>query len=109
MHLGDFSEPIQLEIRKDYDWMDPQDIECNFGFFVYRGQVYHLQDFMRVTDVSDPDLNGWDGYVSDSVWSGTLVKLTEDCGFVVVGRFFQWSLLKNLHALTATIQAHQTA
>jgi hypothetical protein len=89
MHLGDFSEPIQLEIRKDYDWMDSQDIESNFGFFVYRGQVYHLQDFMRVTDVSDPSFSGWDGYTSDTVWSGTLVKLTEDCGFVVVGRFSQ--------------------
>lgn len=88
MYLGDFNETIQLEIRKDYDWMDSQDIESNFGFFAYRGQVYHLQDFMRVTDVSDPDLKDWDGYVSDSVWSGTLVKLTEDCNFVVIGRYF---------------------
>ena len=88
MHLGDFSDSIQSEIRKEYDWMDPQDIECNFGFFAYRGQVYHLQDFMRVTDVSDPDLNGWDGYASDTVWSGTLVKLTEDCESVIVGRYF---------------------
>tara|TARA_B100000459_G_C8579513_1_gene202588 strand:+ start:414 stop:719 length:306 start_codon:yes stop_codon:yes gene_type:complete len=88
MHFGDFNETIQLKIRKEYDWMESQDIESNFGFFVYCGQVYHLQDFMRVTDVSDPDLNGWDGYASDSVWSGTLVKLTEDCDFVIVGRFF---------------------
>ena len=89
MFLKDFSEPIQSEIRKDYDWMDSQDIESNFGFFAYRGQVYHLQDFMRVTDVSGSSLNGWDGYASDSAWSGTLVRLTEDCNFVVVGRFFQ--------------------
>jgi len=88
MHLEDFSESIQSEIRKQYDWMDPQDIECNFGFFVYFGQVYHLQDFMRVTDVSDPGLKGWDGYASDTVWSGTLVKLTEHCGSVIVGRYF---------------------
>ncbi len=27
MHLGDFNENIQSEIRKDYDWMNPQDIE----------------------------------------------------------------------------------
>ncbi len=88
MHLEDFNESIQSEIRKEYDWMDPKDIECNFGFFVYLGQVHHLGDFMRVTDVSDPDLNGWDGYTSETVWSGTLVRLTEDCNFVVVGRFF---------------------
>jgi len=87
MHLEDFNESIQSEIRKEYDWMNPQDIEFNFGFFVYLRKVYHLQDFMRVSEGSEA-LEGWDGYTSETVWSGTLVKLTEDCNFVVVGRFF---------------------
>jgi hypothetical protein len=88
LHLEDFDENTQLKIRKQYDWMHPDDIDSNFGFFAYRGQLYHLQDFMRVTDVSDPDLKGWDGYASETVWSGTVVRLTEDCGFVIVGRYF---------------------
>ena len=86
MYLCDFSEAEQQKIRSDYDWMSPEDLEYNYGFFRYRSTVYHLQDFMRFS--SDPEeFTGWDGYHSDSYFSGVLVRLTEDCDAVVVGRF----------------------
>ena len=85
MYLSDFSEAEQQQIRSDYDWMEPEDLECNYGFFRYRSSVYHLQDFVRVTGADE--LQDWDGYHSDSYFSGVLIRLTEDCDHVVVGRY----------------------
>jgi len=88
LYLSDFSSSDQTKIRAQYDWMEPGDIECNFGFFKYRNSFYHLGDFMRVADDATGDLEGWDGYSSDSFFSGTLIKLVEnDCDRVIVGRF----------------------
>lgn len=39
LYLCDFSEAEQKQIRSDYDWMEPEDIECNFGFFRYRSRA----------------------------------------------------------------------
>ena len=89
MHLCDFSPSDQDKIRKQYDWMQPDDIECNYGFFKYRGCFYHLQDFMRVENDASGDLIGWDGYAGDSYFSGTLIRLADnDCDRVIVGRYF---------------------
>jgi len=89
MHLCDFSPSDQDKIRKQYDWMEPNDIECNYGFFKYRGCFYHLQDFMRVENDASGDLVGWDGYAGDSYFSGTLIRLADnDCDRVIVGRYF---------------------
>ena len=89
LYLSDFSPADQTKIRKQYDWMLPEDIECNFGFFKYRGCFYHLQDFMRVANEATGDLVGWDGYAGDSFFSGTLIKLADnDCDRVIVGRYY---------------------
>lgn len=87
-YLSDFSLSDQDKIRKQYDWMDSDDLECNYGFFKYCGHIYHLQDFLRVADEATGDLAGWDGYTSDSYFSGTLIKLVDDdCDRVVVGYY----------------------
>ena len=62
--------------KKDFDWMDPEDLETS-NFFRYRGSVYSTQDFMRIENGPD-DFRGWDGYSSDSFFSGVLIKLSED-------------------------------
>lgn len=85
MYLCDFSESEQQRIRSDYDWMRPEDLECNYGFFRYRSSIYHLQDFMRIA--SNDALQGWDGYSSDSFFSGVLIRLQDDCDSVIVGRY----------------------
>lgn len=51
------------------------------GFFCYRGVWYHLSDFM----VSP--IEGWDGYTSDSFFSGVLVKLTDDYESVICATY----------------------
>ena len=84
LYLEDFTEKEQQVIRSEYDWMEP-DIECNFGFFKYRGNIYHLQDFLRAPDSFKKD---WDGYISETYFSGVVIKLADDNDHVVVGRWF---------------------
>ena len=89
LYLCDFSTADQDKIRKQYDWMEPDDIECNYGFFKYRNCFYHLQDFMRASSDATGDLAGWDGYAGDSYFSGTLLKFADPHSVtVVVGRYF---------------------
>ena len=83
--LFEFSLERQQEIRADFDWME--DIEDTFGFFEYRGSVYHLANFMRVSAGTDDATQGWDGYDPDSYFTGTLVRLCSDSDFVIVGRY----------------------
>lgn len=63
-----------------------QDVE----FFRYKGQVYDL-DEMQATP-SELANEGWDGYMSDTFFSGILVKYFDENGIydgqIVVGRFY---------------------
>ena len=79
LYLSDFSEKDQTKIRQDYNWMDREDIEVNYGFFRYRGNIYHLQDFARYSD------DYWDGCYGLNYFAAVLIKLTNDCDRVVVG------------------------
>jgi hypothetical protein len=88
-YLSDFSASDQAKIRSQYDWMDSDDLEYNYGFFKYRNSFYHLQDFLRVANESTGDLVGWHGYTNDTYFSGTLIQLVEnDCDRVIVGRYY---------------------
>jgi hypothetical protein len=71
------------KLRQDYDWMDKDEFETNCSWFRYRGRYYNLQEFMRCeTSLLN---EGWHGYVTETYFSGILIKL---CGEdVVVGRF----------------------
>lgn len=57
-------------------------------FFRYRGQVYDLGEFMRI---DNPQCDGWgnfDGYRSDSFFSGVLVKYCDNCESVIVATYY---------------------
>ena len=52
------------------------------GFFKYRNYWYHLSDFIVTT------IKGWDGVVSDSFFSGVLIKISNDGERYKVGTYF---------------------
>ena len=79
--LWDFSDKEQAQIRSDFDWLD--DIESDSGFFRYKGLIYHISEYLK--DACTPP--GWDAAQADSWSSGTLVRLSEDCETVTVGRW----------------------
>ena len=66
--------------KQDFDYID--DIDSH-DFVIYKNNAYDLSEFMR-TENNDK-LEGWDGYSSDSFFSGTLVKYTDDMESVIMG------------------------
>ena len=56
--------------------------EC-LDYFRYKGRVYTTEDFMRCPE----PLKDWDGYESDTFFSGTLIKLLDD-DRLIVGRYY---------------------
>ena len=55
----------------EFDWLDDPDTA---DFFRFKGQVYCTQEFMRIEHHPNEEFSSWDGYSSDSFFSGILVK-----------------------------------
>jgi hypothetical protein len=68
--------------KSEFDWIinnndDPND----FTFFHYKNNTYCLSEFMRIDN--NDDMKSWDGYSSDSFFSGILVKYTDDSNYII--------------------------
>lgn len=61
--------------RKDFDYIEDWDNDTFDRFFRYRGNVYDTQDFMRC---EHGIFSGWDGYASDSFFSGVLARYNNE-------------------------------
>ena|ERR1041385_776523 len=74
--------------RKEFDYIKWDLIEKgedSASFFRYKGEVYDLGEFQALHDTRFP---GWQCYISDSFFSGILIRYVEDYEQVVVGRFY---------------------
>jgi hypothetical protein len=63
------------------------------SFFRYKGAVYDLGEFMRIDkgaapDPQRPNWENFDGYRSDSFFSGVLVKFCDDLESVIVATYY---------------------
>lgn len=62
--------------KSEFDYIEnPED---NFTGFKYKGDVYDLNDFMRIENNAPAWIKKFDGYRGDSFFSGILVKYNED-------------------------------
>lgn len=61
-------------LERDFDYQNAD--EAFDGFFKYRGVWYHLDMFMRTEGVDD--FKNWNGYHSNSAFSGVLLKVSRD-------------------------------
>lgn len=83
---------LSLSAMAYFDYLDWQAIKegrDSASFFRYKGQLYDLGEFLRV-DNNTPSLSplhGWDGYQSDSYFSGIVVKYSTDLESIIVGRY----------------------
>ena len=68
--------------RAEFDYLDSDTAQSDASFFRYRGNIYDLGEFMI------SPLKGWDGYHSDSYFSGILVRYVEDCERVIVATYY---------------------
>ena len=77
-------------LASEFDYIENPE-ESGARFFQYRGWWYDINEFMRCdfapahTEM-DP-LRAWDGYASDSYFSGVLVRYTDDCERVIVATY----------------------
>lgn len=70
-------------LRTEFDYIEEEDFATH-DFFIFKGQWYDLAEFMRC---DSEHFKGWDGYASDSYFSGVLVRILDD-ERVVVGQYF---------------------
>ena len=78
--------------RKDFDYIE-DDEQFSPRLFVYKGNYYDVCEFMRTPcDESARqelnELSAWDGYASDSYFSGVVVKYVDRFERVIVGRYY---------------------
>lgn len=76
--------------RQEFGYLDWEKIERgedSASFFRYKGMLYDLGEF-QIVSTWQPSLTGWDGYISDTFFSGIIVKYVEDYERVIVGTFY---------------------
>ena len=76
--------------REEFDYLSSDEL-FERDFFRYKGNVYDMGEFMRITDtmeLHDSQLKEWHGYMADSYFSGILVRYIERDEEIVVGQFF---------------------
>jgi hypothetical protein len=70
--------------RKEFDYIDAEHFDGH-SFLRYKGELYDLSDFMRAREISE--LSAWDGYASDSYFSGIVIKYVDNFERVIVGTY----------------------
>ena len=63
---------VPASVLEDCDHLE--DDEKMDGWIYYRSRWYHVSDFIMFY----PNYFGYDGYLSDSFFSGVLIKLDDD-------------------------------
>lgn len=88
---------LSVKEREEFDYIDWEAIDegCGGGasFMRYRGELYDLGEFTTTAELcrgaGHHDLSKWDGYQSDSFFSGLVVRYVDDFERVVVGRYYE--------------------
>ena len=76
---------LYSKLREQFDYLTEDEFDQT-EFFKYKGYWYSVGDFIRVIAAPHEHLYGWDGYASDSYFSGVVMKYCYD-GTVIVGRY----------------------
>lgn len=69
--------------RKEFDYLSEEEYSNN-EFFKYKGRYYDLGEFMRCE--GELKEQGWYGYMSDSFFSGIVIKFDDES--VIVGTYY---------------------
>jgi hypothetical protein len=75
--------------RSDFDYIE--DIDSHF-FIRYRGNLVDLSDFMAIDKTTllpadNQSMQDWQGYVSDSYFSGLVLRYSEDYEQYQIGTY----------------------
>ena len=72
---------LSTKQQSEFDYKHAEESQ----FVVYKGWPYDVAEFMAVHH--NEELSGWDGYSSDSFFSGVLIKFAPDRDTVIMGRY----------------------
>ena len=78
-----YGHELSNKEKQDFDYLDDID---SAEFFRFKKHVYALSEFMRTGN--NEDFKDWDGYASDSYFSGVLIKLVNGNEAVIVAQYF---------------------
>ena len=74
--------------RAEFDYLTNEQV-AERSFFRYKGNCYALGEFMRCNlNGSSPEWAEWDGYSSDTAFSGVLVKYSADFEQVKIATYY---------------------
>jgi hypothetical protein len=87
--------------QREFSYLETEQEQQDASFFRYRGDVYDLSEFERVPPTFTTtlvrqhgektfptDWKLWDGYQSDSFFSGILVRYVEHFERVIIATYF---------------------
>ncbi len=77
--------------RAEFDYIDWAKVEAgedSASFFRYQGTLYDLSEFQAAGRMFEGIGRRWDGYQSDSFFSGLLVRYQDNFERVIVGRYY---------------------
>ena len=86
---------LTIAEREEFDYIREENPDewASYRFFRYKGIVYDTCEFMRIPDHAAGvnqlgDFSRWDGYQSDSFFSGIVIRYVDDYERVIVGGYF---------------------
>jgi len=72
-------------LADQFDYLSDDVID---GFFKYRGNWYHLDEFMRIENNPDSEFSQWHGYSGDSYFSGIVIRISKDADTYQIGTYY---------------------
>ncbi len=82
-NFKDRSEIPELILEEEFNWLTEH--ECN-GFICYKKEWYHLSEFLSTCkNKGFPD--NWQGYSSDSFFSGIVIEISNDGEMYRIGTY----------------------
>lgn len=73
---------LPKKYREEFDYLTDEEYG-DHAFFIYKKQAYSLSEFIR-----SENFKNWDGYSSDSFFSGVLIKIVDEGDSVIVGWYY---------------------
>jgi len=89
-----YGHELPVKWRREFDWIKNDEEYENTNFVKVPGKhvwYYAVNEFMRIprgVGAGFPELQAWDGYVSDSYSSGVAIKLSSDGERYKICRFY---------------------
>jgi hypothetical protein len=82
---------LSADERAEFDYFNWDALERgedSASFVRYKGELLDLREFQVWDNPSSPLRPDWDGFRSDTFFSGALVRYVDNCERVVMGRYF---------------------